>query len=138
MPVTYNGATFLASYPQFTAYDTANPGMLANFFNQATLFLSNTDGSSPVDNLTTRATLLYMLTAHIAQVEGALSADGQFIPPGRLDMMKEGEVEVRSEYMKPTIGSAPWFQQTQNGAMFWQATSVLRRFIYRTQPLIPL
>jgi hypothetical protein len=138
MPVTFDTSTFLASYPQFTAFNTASPGSLVNYFVQSTLYLNNVDGLSVVSDIPTRQFLLYMLTAHIAEVEGALLADRQFRPTGRLTMAKQGDAETRSEYLKPTPGTSPWFQQTQNGAAFWQATSQYRRFVYRTRPLIPL
>jgi hypothetical protein len=58
--VVFDPAAFKARYPEFAA--VADP-TLAACFDEAGLYLSNTD-NSPVQNLTRRATLLNMLTAH--------------------------------------------------------------------------
>ena len=67
--VVFDPAAFKARYPEFAA--VAAP-TLAACFDEAGLYLSNTD-NSPVQNLTRRATLLNMLTAHVAYIGGLIS-----------------------------------------------------------------
>ena len=124
--VVFDPATFKARYPEFAA--VANP-TLAACFDEAGLYLSNTD-NSPVQNLTRRATLLNMLTAHVAYIGGLLSADGMPRPVGRVSQASEGSVSAAFEGVPPTPGSGAWFQQSQYGAAFWQATSSLRGMRY--------
>jgi hypothetical protein len=122
--VAFNATTFKARYPEFTAISDAR---LSTFFGEAGFYLSNSD-DSPVQDLTRRATLLNMLTAHIAYLNGVLSADGLPKPVGRVSQATEGSVSASLEYLTP--GSHAWFTQTQYGAAFWQATISLRRFRY--------
>ena len=125
--VVFDPAAFKARYPEFAA--VADP-TLAACFDEAGLYLSNSD-NSPVQNLTRRATLLNMLTAHVAYIGGLLSADGMPRPVGRLSQAGEGSVSAAFENLTP--GSAAWFQQSQYGAAFWQATTSLRGFRYIAQ-----
>ena len=126
--VVFDPAAFKARYPEFAA--VGDP-LLQACFGEAGLYLSNTD-NSPVQNVTRRAVLLNMLTAHIAALGGALSSDGQPRPVGRVSSATEGSVSASMEYLAP--GSSAWFAQTQYGAAFWQATSSLRGFRYIPQP----
>ena len=124
--VVFDPAAFKARYPEFAA--VADP-TLAACFDEAGLYLSNAD-NSPVQNLTRQATLLNMLTAHVAYISGLLSADGMPRPVGRVSQASEGSVSAAFEGVPPTPGSGAWFQQSQYGAAFWQATSSLRGMRY--------
>lgn len=124
--VVFDPAAFKARYPEFAAVPTPS---LVVCFDEAGLYLCNTD-NSPVQNLTRRATLLNMLTAHIAYIGGLLSADGMPRPVGRVSQASEGSVSAAFEGLPPTPGSGAWFQQSQYGAAFWQATSGLRSMWY--------
>ena len=127
--VTFNPAAFKARYPEFVAVaDTT----LAAVFEEATLYLSNTDG--PVHSLTRRAMLFNMLVAHIVYLSGVLNGDGQPQPVGRITSASEGSVSVSFDGPAATPGSGAWFQQTQYGAAFWQATTSLRGFRYIACP----
>ena len=126
--VVFDPAAFKARYPEFASVGDL---LLQACFGEADLYLSNTD-NSPVQNVTRRAVLLNMLTAHIAALGGALSSDGQPRPVGRVSSATEGSVSAAFE--GPPPGSAQWFQQSQYGAAFWQATSGLRGFRYLAQP----
>lgn len=128
--VIFDPVAFKARYPEFAA--VAN-GTLQAYFDEATLYLSNGD-CSPVQNLTRRAILLNMLTAHIGFIGGALSADGMPRTVGRVSAAAEGSVSASFEGVPPTPGTGAWFQQSQYGAAFWQATSSLRGFRYIPQP----
>ena len=128
--VVFDPVAFKARYPEFAAVANATLGA---FFTEAGLYLSNAN-NSPVRNLTRRAILLNMLTAHVAYIGGALSADGMPRPVGRLSQAGEGSVSAAFE--GPPPGSAQWFQQSQYGAAFWQATSSLRGFRYVSRPTV--
>jgi hypothetical protein len=128
--VVFDPAAFKARYPEFT--NVVNP-TLQLCFDEAGLYLSNKD-NSPVQNVTRRAVLLNMLTAHVAFIGGKLSADGMPRPVGRTSNASEGSVSAGFEYLTP--GTHAWFTQSQYGAAFWQATSSLRGFRYRPQPTI--
>jgi Protein of unknown function (DUF4054) len=129
---TFNPVAFKARYPEFAAIDNSR---LAAFFDEAGLYLSNTD-ASPVQDVTRRTTLLNMLTAHIAFIGGVLTADGQPRPVGRMSQASEGSVSASFEDVTPTPGSGAWFRQSQYGAAFWQATTNLRSFNYIPGPCL--
>lgn len=129
----FNLATFLARYPEFTVYATANPASLPAMFAEAGLYLSNTP-CSPVQDLAKRGRLLNMVTAHIAFIGGALQADGQPRPVGRMSQAAEGTVSASFDGVAPTPGSGAWFDQSQYGAAFWQATAYLRSARYSPRP----
>ena len=131
MSVVFNVATFRARYPEFSAVADAT---LSALFDEACLYLDNSD-ASPVSEAR-RLPLLNMLTAHIAFIGGMLNADGQPKPVGRVSSATEGSVSVSFEGVAPTPGTGAWFQQSQYGAAFWQATSSLRCFHYVPDPLI--
>ena len=128
--VVFDPTAFKARYPEFAAVANAT---LTACFNEAGLYLSNAD-NSPVQNITRRATLFNMLTAHIAFVGGKLAADGMPRPVGRVSQAGEGSVSAAFEYLTP--GTAAWFTQTQYGASFWAATSSLRGFRYIARPTV--
>lgn len=125
--VVFNPATFKVRYPQFAA---VSDDTLTAIFPDATLYLSNSD-DSPVQDIGRRTQLFNMLVAHIGELDGLLSADGQARPVGRLSQAAEGSVSASLDYTPATPGSGPWFQQTQAGASFWAATINLRGFQYR-------
>jgi len=126
--VAFNAPNFRARYPEFSAVPTAT---LNAYFTEATLYLDNTDGS-PVGSLVRREMLLNMLAAHVGCLNGALSADGNQLPVGRVSAGSEGSVAASLEYM--AAGSHSWFTQTQYGAAYWQATLNYRSFTYVAQP----
>ena len=129
----FNPSVFLGRYPEFTAAYTANPALFASMFSEAGLYLNNTD-CSPVQDVGLRGTLLNMLTAHIAFLSGALTADGQPRPVGRITSASEGAVNASFDYPATTPGSGPWFAQSQYGIAFWQATTCYRGARYFPQP----
>jgi hypothetical protein len=128
--VVFDPGAFQARYPEFLNVDTR---LLSEYFTEATLYLSNAD-NSPVQDLTRRAMLLNMLTAHIGALGGALRADGTPAPVGRVSQGSQGSVSASFEYKTP--GTHSWFSQTQYGAAFWQATLNLRRFQYVARPTV--
>lgn len=126
----FDATVFLARYPEFSAVSTST---LQTYFCEAGLYLNNTP-SSVVCDVCKRQILFNMLTAHIAFLGGALTADGQPRPVGRVSQAAEGSVNAAFDYTEPTPGSGPWFNQSQYGAAFWQATTQYRSAIYSPQP----
>jgi hypothetical protein len=124
--VVFDPNGFVARYPEFSA---VSQPLLSAYFAEACLYLSNSD-ASPVQDIPTRTVLLNMLVAHIGCLAGALG-DGQARPVGRVANASKGSVSTALEYAQP--GTAAWFQQTQYGASFWQATANFRGFQFVTR-----
>ncbi|MBS1002170.1 DUF4054 domain-containing protein [Acetobacter persici] len=100
-------------------------------FDQASLFLAN-DETSPVSNLSRRAILLGLITAHLAQLGfGAAAPAGQEQPTlvGRITSARMGSVAVEAD-MGPVTASQSWWTQTPYGATYWAATAFLRTARY--------
>ena len=130
--VTFDPALFKLAYPAFAS---VSDDLLQVYFDQAGLYLSNTD-CSPVQDIPRRTQLLWMLTAHIAYINGALNTATSSTPLGaRVSNATEGSVSVGFDLF-PATGTAAWFNFTPYGAMFWQATVSLRSFRYRARPTV--
>lgn len=126
----WNPGIFLAMYPEFTAAYNANQAKFEACFNyRAPRFLSNCP-DSPVQDVGRRLGLLNMLVAHIRYLAGDLSADGQQRPVGRLSAATEGSVNATFDYSPATEDGGAWFNQSQYGSEFWQATASLRGMHY--------
>jgi hypothetical protein len=69
-------------------------------------------------------------TVSVFQTVQVASAAGSVRPVGRVSSASEGSVSASFDYGTPTPGSGAWFQQSQYGAAFWQATSSLRGMQY--------
>lgn len=128
--VVFDPVRFKAAYPAFAAVPDA---LLQQYFNIATLYLNNGD-CSIVQDLEKRETLLWLLTAHIAFISGALNPGGVPGPVGRVSSATEGSVSISTDY--PSTPNAAWYNQSQWGAMFWAATSSIRGFRYRARPTV--
>lgn len=129
--VTFNAAAFVVRYPNFAAYNTANPGGLQMFFDEATLLLNNTFNSI-VRDVTERTVLLNMLVAHIGTMAGILAPQGAGSTAGqvgRVSDASEGTVRAALD-MGVTPGTAAWYQQTQYGATYWTMTAKYRTMRY--------
>lgn len=123
--VVFSQSAFLARYPEFSA----NAAALQGYFDEATLYVNNTE-QSVVQDCAQRAVLLNMATAHIAALYGP--SNGQAASPlvGRINSATEGSVSVSTD-MGPVTNSQAWWLQTKYGASFWAATASLRAFRYR-------
>ncbi len=130
--VTFNYAEFVAAYPLFNQVSEA---ALTQCFVQACLILNNTD-SSLVANVTERKTLLYLLVAHIATLQGLTNANiaagtyGMAMALGRTSSASEGSVSISTEYHTGALNGV-WFNQPQYGAAYWQMILPYRTFRYR-------
>jgi len=132
--VTFVYADWAAQYPQFSNVTSAQAQV---YFNQATLYLDNTPTSPLAGDPTTLTTLLYLITAHIAQLWTNLATAGgaaQNAPVGRISAATQGSISVQTVYATPASDLAAWFYQTQYGASFWAATTYLRTARYIPSP----
>ena len=130
--VTFDAFGFIVRYPEFKDVPVLQ---LTAYFNDAGLYCDNTDASRIV-NVIQRQSLLWMLTAHIAALSGCGGCGG-IRPVGRVSSAEEGSVSSELDYMEATPGSGPWFNQTQYGAAFWQATVSFRGFRYKARQTQP-
>jgi hypothetical protein len=119
IPATFVVADFLTRYQEFAQLNTAQPGILPLYFAEAGLYCRN-DGGGPVKDAFTLTTFLWMLTAHIAAMNGGVNGQQPGQGVGRLSSVGEGSVHVSLEMKTP--GSAAWFMQTKYGAEYWQAS----------------
>lgn len=115
---------FIAQYPAFA---TAPPqATLEAYFALAGEVWLRNDGTGPVRTTTLQTALLYMLTAHLAQLFSGPNGNDPSGLVGRISSATEGSVTVSTEY-EGTMNSA-WFNQTEYGATFWAATAAFRSF----------
>jgi hypothetical protein len=123
--VAFDVNKFFARYPEFNQLDT---DLAAEFFTEATMYLDNTD-TSPVIDLSQRALLLNMLTAHIAALNYGTNGNPSSGLVGRINSATEGSVTVSAD-MGPVTGSQAWYIQTKYGAAYWQASARFRMARY--------
>ena len=157
MQVVFSYSDWMAQYPQFATTVTTAP-QAQNYFNQATLYCSNNDGTStgnpggslgypgspliPYDTTVNppkydRLYILYLLTAHVAQLTVGCVIAGAVVPPGplvgRINSATQGSVSVGTDVGTVPAGAA-WFYQTQFGIMAYTAMAPYRTARYRASP----
>lgn len=119
-----------ARYPALAAV-TPQATAQGMFDDAALTLLSNSDCIVP--DVAKRLALYNMLVAHLATLDQraqAAGASGGFV--GSLKTATEGSVTVgASDY---PVGSGKWYEQTQPGAMFWQASLPYRQGSYTPGP----
>lgn len=130
--VVFDAAAFVLRYPAFAALNTAQPGVLQEYFDSATDFLNNT-ATSVVQDLTKRARFLNLITAHLATLDGILTPRGQGSQAGRVGRLasaSEGSVSSSFDNGSQSANAAFW-QQTQYGSTYWAVTAPYRsmRFV---------
>jgi len=123
--VSFDLALFQARFPEFSSVPN-EATLFPLYFNEAGLILNNTENSRVV-NVEERQPLLYLLTAHIAFLNGGYNGKPRQIV-GRISDATEGSVSVSSD-MGTVPFNAAWFQQTPYGAQFWQMTAKYRSFL---------
>lgn len=123
--VVFGPDMFVARYPEFAGVPLDT---LAMYFDEATIYLSNAE-SSPVQDLSRRAVLLNMVTAHLAALNFGVNGAAASPLVGRITAATEGSVSVTVD-AGAVSGSAAWFMQSKYGAAYWQATINLRGFRY--------
>jgi len=123
--VVFSYSDWSLRYPELAVW-TSQP-LAQLYFNEAGLYCDNGD-TSPITDLTQRAMLLGMVTAHIAQLNAQLNGQASPQLVGRISSAGQGSVNVSTEMNMP--GTAAWFMQTKYGAAFWQATVQYRTMQY--------
>ena len=133
--VTFDPVGFLARYPEFVS---VNQATLQAYFNEATLYLNNTDASLVTDGSAggQRAMLLNMATAHITAINATVNGVAPSPLVGRIDQASEGSVSVHAD-MGPVANSQAWWVQTKYGAAFWAASASYRTMRYVTGSSLP-
>lgn len=121
--VSFDPAVFIVRYPQLA---TVAPELLQACFDEAGLYLNNTD-TSIVSDVVERGLLLNMLVAHIAALNAAIASGNGLV--GRVASATEGGVTVSLDYGAVTNSQA-WYAQTPYGANFWAATAKYRTMRY--------
>ena len=123
--VAFDYSAWVARYPEFAA--TVSSSLATLYFNEACLYCPNT-GTGLVSDGTALATILNMVTAHIAALN-APPADGSPASTlvGRISSATQGSVTVQAQFDVPA-GSAQWFAQTKYGAAAWTAMAPYRTF----------
>lgn len=99
-----------------------------SMFENACLLIDNTP-SSPVP-YKPRKRILYLATAHFVTLFGVRGADAV----GRVASASEGSVSASFEGLGAVSGTKAFWQQTQYGSLYWQATLQWRQMIYVPHP----
>jgi hypothetical protein len=124
--VIFDSAAFKLRYPEFASRSDALTQM---YFDEATLYLNNTD-TSQVQDIGQRAMLLNMLAAHIAKLNPTDGSSGGGLA-GPITSASEGSVSVGTS-LPALPGTAAWYAMSTYGFAYWQATARYRTFKYRT------
>ena len=123
---------WITRFPEFQ--QTVTAPQASGMFDEATILLNNT-AASIVSDMGQRTSLLYLLTAHMAQLAAIAAAAGGGAPlVGPIQSVSRGSVSIT---VAPLAGSSTnamqnWLSQTQYGARFWVLTAK-----YRTMRYIP-
>lgn len=125
---TLDIAAFKAAYPAFALLSDPQ---ITEAFSLSTIYLRN-DGTGPVSTSALQASLLYMLTAHLAQIMYGTTGSNASGVVGRVSSASEGSVSIGADW--PATANNAWFLQTPYGANFWQATAGYRMARYLQGP----
>jgi hypothetical protein len=136
-PIVFDYAAWLLMFPEFAAVTEPRAQL---FWNAAGGICDNT-ATSPFD-VTLLPSYLNVLTAHIAALNGGLTATGSIAPGsgpqpvGRLASASEGSVSASYEYGGGEGGgpSEAWYTQTSYGALYWAMTAQYRTWKYFVGP----
>ena len=129
--VTFNYTGWAARYPEFAT--NVNSAQANELFNEATLYVNNTD-SARVQDIPTRTLFLNMITAHLAKLYFGSNGDAASPLVGRITNASEGSVSVSAEMGTADSVSADWYNQTPYGASYWAASKRYRRGVYVAAP----
>jgi hypothetical protein len=132
--VPFDYDRFVSAFPQFTGADS---DALESKWVAAGLIFRN-DGTSPEQDLPTRAYLLDLLTAHIATLFAGPGPGGSGYTGmgmvGRISSKSVNGVSVSADGFPGVTGTQSWYLMTQYGAMFWRATAAYRTMHYFPGP----
>lgn len=128
---TFNFQTWSQRYPEFTGVGS---DLAQLYFAEACLYHAN-DGSGPVPDQATQTILLYMATAHIAQLYKLRDGNKPVSElVGRITDASEGSVSVSADFGEGVKAAQAWWIQTKYGASYWQASTPFRVFRYIPHP----
>jgi Protein of unknown function (DUF4054) len=133
--VAFDWLLWSARYPELAAF--VPQATAQSYFNEAQLYCDNTP-CSPIRDDTPggqRATLLNMLTAHIAALNAPLNGQPSSPLVGRINGATEGSVSVQTQYIDPKTDLQAWANSTKYGAAWWAATVQFRSFRYVPGPV---
>lgn len=130
--VEFDPAAFQAAFP---AFQTTPAALLENNFSLAELYLNNSP-CSVVQDLTARAAMLNLITAHITfLLNRASSGDGSNAAAvGQIQSAGEGTVNASLAPVQAK--NAAFWAQSQYGFMFWQMALPYRTFRYFPAPYV--
>lgn len=123
--VVFDVDKFRLRYPEFSSVPDE---LLTEYFNEATIYLDNTE-CSRVQDVAQRSVLLNMLTAHITKINAGSKEQPASELVGRISSATQGSVSVSAD-MGPVSRSEAWYLQTKYGAAYWQATAPYRTMQY--------
>lgn len=126
--VTFDPSAWAAAYP---AFQTMPAPLAIQYFNLSTLYLSNSP-CSVVQDIPARTAMLWLLTAHLAQLFWLNVQGGGSGLVGRINSATQGSVSVSAEF--PASDDASWFLQTPYGAAWYQASLPYRTARYIAVP----
>jgi hypothetical protein len=115
--VVFDLREFQARFPEFR--ETIG---LEGHFETATLLIGNSPAAA-IQSTEKRKKILYLATAHVATLMGR----GAEIT-GQATSTSEGSISAGFAPLEG--GRAAFWEQTQYGALVWQATKARRSFIY--------
>lgn len=121
----FDPAAFKTRYPNFSAVSDA---ALRAYFDEACLYLDNTDNSIVAD-VGNRGLYLGMIVAHLTQIYGGTNGTSGAGGAGRVSNASEGSVSASFDVGPTTMSSAFWYQ-TPFGIAYWNATAKYRLFRY--------
>lgn len=128
--VAFDPVAFQQQYPAFAGDSDAT---LTGYFSLAQAYLNNSP-CSVVQDLTVRAQLLYLITAHIAFLLDRIAAgDGSNAAAvGQMTAATEGGVSAT--FAPIQAKNAEFWAQSQYGLLFWQMALPYRSFRYFAAP----
>ena len=119
--VEFDVEDFKKTHPEMNNVDD---DIFTSLFGNACLLLDNTENSR-VQDLNERKLLLYLLILHLYYLS---ERGGQAV--GLMTGASEGNVSASFA----GLNNANWYQQTQWGALYWQATAKYRRGVRYIAP----
>lgn len=141
-PVTFNYETWIALFPEFSPLSEAQGNA---YFMRATDVCANSC-SNPINATGNLASLLYLLTSHVAwlscpkDANGNPAATGQAASQlvGRISSANEGTVSVQTELDDTGNSSAldSWLQQTKYGLEYLAKIAQYRTAVYLANPTV--
>jgi hypothetical protein len=129
--VVFDPVAFAAAFPQFSSLTSTQ--LTTIILPIAEVYCRN-DGGGPVSLAATQTALLNLMVAHVAALmfPPLATPAGEVAPVGRVASASQGSVSVSFDF--PQTPNAAWFNQTQFGAAFWQATAAYRTMRYLPRP----